>query len=140
MKWCRIGYENVIRYIHNYNVKKFNRPFAYFSRIIWFAFYRKIESEKNRLEQKIKYEERFNIFDVDPYDQYQAGDGHKEYIKEFLRKREETRARKNGKQNSNTSDSRKLAEGNEKPKIKRIRKKSVSRQTRTDSKRTLKKN
>src|ERR1700741_3190696 len=40
------GIENCIMYLHNFNPEKSNNPFAYFTRIIWFAFIRRIQREK----------------------------------------------------------------------------------------------
>lgn len=47
------GIENCLKYLHNFNPEKSNNPFAYFTRIIWFAFLRRIQEEKK--QQYIKY-------------------------------------------------------------------------------------
>lgn len=52
------GIENCIVYINNFNPKKFNNPFAYFTRIIWFAFLRRIDKEKKIMYIKHKYGEK----------------------------------------------------------------------------------
>lgn len=131
MKWFQIGYENVIKYLHNFDAVKYKSPFSYFNKIIWYAFLRKIEVEKKRLESKIKYEERFNIFGINEegYDQYKGSDGHNEYVKEFLKKRDETRARKNerAQQKLNSSSSGKLVKRTKKSKVKWVHEVTLSR-------------
>lgn len=47
------GIENCMQYLHNFNPEKSHNPFAYFTRIIWFAFLRRITKEKK--QQYIKY-------------------------------------------------------------------------------------
>jgi hypothetical protein len=47
------GIENCMQYLHNFNPEKSTNPFAYFTRIIWFAFIRRIQKEKK--QQYIKY-------------------------------------------------------------------------------------
>lgn len=53
--------ENCIRYLHNFNVKTSNNAFAYFTQITYYAFLRRIESEKKALYGKAKWLERQNI-------------------------------------------------------------------------------
>lgn len=60
------GIENCMMYLHNFNPEKSSNPFAYFTRIIWFAFIRRIQKEKK--QQYIKYKLSMNIegeFDAD---------------------------------------------------------------------------
>lgn len=47
------GIENCLQYIHNYNPDKYNNPLAYFTRIVYYAFLRRIAREKK--EQYVKY-------------------------------------------------------------------------------------
>lgn len=119
------GYENVIRYIDNFDPIKYKKPFAYFTMIIWRAFIRKIEAEKELLEAKIRYEKNYYIFDehneFGGYEQKQ-GFGNQLYVKEFLKKRELKRKKKNDRLKAaadkhNSVDSRKLDKGNKKSKI-----------------------
>ena len=42
------GIENCLQYIHNFNPDKSNNPFAYFTQIIYYAFIRRIQREKNK--------------------------------------------------------------------------------------------
>lgn len=48
------GIENCIRYIDNFDPAKFNNPFGYFGKIIWYAFVRRIEREKKERYVKLK--------------------------------------------------------------------------------------
>lgn len=55
------GIENCMQYLHNFNPEKSQNPFAYFTRIIWFAFLRRIQKEKK--QQYIKYKLSMNVLD-----------------------------------------------------------------------------
>ena len=48
------GIENCIQYIHNFDPEKSENPFAYFTQIIWFAFLRRIQKEKEQMYIKFK--------------------------------------------------------------------------------------
>ncbi|BCU97726.1 MAG: hypothetical protein CM15mV18_1110 [uncultured marine virus] len=43
------GIENCLQYLDNFNPKKSNNPFAYFTQIIYYAFIRRIQKEKNKV-------------------------------------------------------------------------------------------
>lgn len=47
--------ENCILYMHNFDPKKSQNPFAYFTQIIHYAFIRRIEREKKHSYTKYKY-------------------------------------------------------------------------------------
>jgi len=53
------GLENCITYLHNFDPEKSQNPFAYFTQIIYYAFLRRIESEKKHLYIKQKTLENF---------------------------------------------------------------------------------
>lgn len=46
------GIENALRYIENYDPDKYQNPFAYFTKTIYYAFLRRIEKEKAHLYTK----------------------------------------------------------------------------------------
>ena len=46
------GIENCVQYIHNFDPKKSQNPFAYFTQIIHYAFRRRIQRVKRQLEIK----------------------------------------------------------------------------------------
>lgn len=48
------GVENCIKYIDNFDPTKYDKPFAYFTQIIYFAFLRRILKEKKQLYVKHK--------------------------------------------------------------------------------------
>ena len=48
------GIENCLMYAHNFNPKKSNNPFSYFTQIIYYAFLRRIEREKKQAYIKLK--------------------------------------------------------------------------------------
>ena len=75
------GIENCVQYIHNFNPKKSENPFAYFTQIIYYAFLRRIQREKRQLEIKNKILERSgfsevftddNTLDVGNYSEYNS--------------------------------------------------------------------
>ena len=49
------GIENCLQYLDNFNPKKSNNPFAYFTQISWYAFLRRIEKEKKQQDIKLRY-------------------------------------------------------------------------------------
>ena len=58
------GIENTLKYIHNFDGKKVTgkpNAFAYATQIIWFAFLRRIESEKKQGTIKQKCLENMNV-------------------------------------------------------------------------------
>jgi hypothetical protein len=58
------GIENCVQYIHNFDPKKSQNPFAYFTQIIHYAFLRRIQREKRQLEIKNKILERTGYDEV----------------------------------------------------------------------------
>lgn len=55
------GIENCIMYFRNFDETKSNNPFAYFTQIIYYAFFRRIAKEKKQLYAKYKATEQFGI-------------------------------------------------------------------------------
>ena len=58
------GIENCVQYIHNFDPKKSQNPFAYFTQIIHYAFLRRIQKEKKQLEIKNKILEKTGFDEV----------------------------------------------------------------------------
>ena len=79
------GIENCLQYMNNFNPKKSNNPFAYFTQIIYYAFIRRIQKEKKQSNIKYKMIEQANIdeFAVLPGD---TNNDYKNQFLEFLRK------------------------------------------------------
>ena len=55
------GVENSLRYMHNFDPEKSNNPFGYFTKIIWFAFLRRIEKENKQQYTKYKLIQQMNV-------------------------------------------------------------------------------
>jgi hypothetical protein len=55
------GIENCLRYAHNFDPKKSENPFSYFTQIIYYAFLRRIEKEKDQAYIKYKCMEAADI-------------------------------------------------------------------------------
>jgi len=55
------GMENAVMAINNFDPEKSKNPFAYFTRIIWFAYIRRIQKEKKQLYIKHKVTEQSMI-------------------------------------------------------------------------------
>ena len=74
------GIENCLQYLDNFNPKKSNNPFAYFTQIIYYAFIRRIQKEKKQSNIKYRMIEQANIdeFAVLP------GDTNNDYNNQFL--------------------------------------------------------
>ena len=53
--------ENCIRYVRSFDSRNWNNPFAYFSRVVWFAFLRRINIEKKGLYIKYKMTDMVNV-------------------------------------------------------------------------------
>lgn len=66
--------ENSIVYVHNFDEKKYNNPFGYFTQIIWYAFLRRIYKEKRQLYIKHKISENNMLFDGNFDDNISADD------------------------------------------------------------------
>lgn len=47
--------ENMLLYMHNFSEEKSKNPFGYFTQIIYYAFFRRIEREKKHIYTKLKY-------------------------------------------------------------------------------------
>ena len=56
------GIENCIKYISSFNPDMSNKPFAYFTKAIYYAFLRRIEKEKKYLYTKYKVIDNSEIF------------------------------------------------------------------------------
>ena len=79
------GIENCLQYLDNFNPRKSNNPFAYFTQIIYYAFIRRIQKEKKQTNIKYKMIEQGGIdeFSVLPGD---TNNDYKNQFLEFLRK------------------------------------------------------
>lgn len=93
------GIENVLKYIHNFNPDKYDKPFAYITKIVYYAFLRRIAFEKT--EQYVKYKTiaNYGIFDfmdnhADTIKNPEVFDNMVQYIEEFESKKRDKKALK----------------------------------------------
>lgn len=99
------GIENCLAYFHNFNPEQTRNPFAYFTRILWNCFVRRIIREKKQQYIKYKVTENFGI--LDEAELMELGDGQIKQIEvydnmyEFIRKFEESELKKAEKVSQN---------------------------------------
>ena len=74
------GIENCVQYIHNFNPKKSENPFAYFTQIIFYAFLRRIAKEKKQsyIKNRLIKEMPFEAFELQEQDE--DGTFHNAYL------------------------------------------------------------
>ena len=58
------GIENCLQYLDNFNPRKSNNPFAYFTQIIYYAFIRRIQKEKKQVTIKNRLITESNYDDI----------------------------------------------------------------------------
>lgn len=83
--------ENCLMYFHNFDPIKYDKPFAYFTKIIWWAFVRRIDKEKKQQYIKYKCTENFGVLgeeELDSLDEYtlsqiQVYDNMYDFIEKF---------------------------------------------------------
>lgn len=73
------GVENAIRAAPNFDPEKTSNPYGYFSRVIWFAFLRRIDTEKKEMYKRHKITERSVLIGTDTTRDMDT-DGHASYI------------------------------------------------------------
>ena len=97
---------NAIQYIDNFDPQKSKNPFSYFSQIVYYAFIRKIEAEKDELAKKFRLQEDAMINDEmacanpNKYGSDYSINNRNEYLENFERSR---KAKKRGRRRSTAS-------------------------------------
>ena len=92
------GIENCLMYFDNFDPKKSNNPFAYFTQIIYYAFLRRIQKEKKQTYVKYKATEQMGI--LDEFEMLETEDGGMRHfelydnIAEFIETYEEAKKNK----------------------------------------------
>ncbi len=95
------GIENCVRYWRNFNPVKYDSPFSYFTKIIYWAFVRRIKKEKGEIY--IRYREIRNLGILDENDllsddgnmrQFEVYDNILEFIDEFEKSKEKPKTKK----------------------------------------------
>jgi hypothetical protein len=98
--------ENCIMYFDNFNPKRSKYPFAYFTKIIYYAFVRRVQKEKKSLYIKYKATQQAGILHEAESGDSEDGGGQFELydnIAEFIDKYEEAQARAKAKSAANAS-------------------------------------
>lgn len=95
--------ENCLRYVTNFDKEKSQNPFAYYTQICWFAFFRKIEEEKTYLYSKFTVARNTLLHELPEEDmvamsQKYGNDYSDEVMSEFMEKFEESKQKKKDKQ------------------------------------------
>lgn len=87
------GIENSIQYLDNFDPDKSKNPFAYFSKIVYYAFLRRIAKEKKQLYIKYKMAINHGIFDAvtspdssSEISSFEVFDNLVDYVEEYERK------------------------------------------------------
>ena len=80
------GIENCLQYLDNFNPKKSNNPFAYFTQIIYYAFIRRIQKEKKQTHVKHKIIEKSMMptFEQNPLDETNYGNQYMDYLQKNM--------------------------------------------------------
>lgn len=91
--------ENCLTYVTNFDREKSQNPFAYYTQICWFAFFRKIQSEKKYLYTKFSIAKETILHDLPQEDkialnQKYGNDYSDEVMSEFMEKFEESKRKK----------------------------------------------
>jgi len=106
------GIENCLQYLDNFNPKKSNNPFAYFTQIIYYAFIRRIQKEKKQvtIKNRLITESNYDDMTLQPGEDREF----KNQFTEFLKK------------NMSVDEQQKIADDLAKKKKKRKKKKKSS--------------
>ena len=89
------GVENCLMYFENFDSKKTQNPFAYFTQIVFYAFLRRIQKEKKQMYIKYKATEQMGI--LDEYELLELEEGNNrqfeiyDNVLEFIENFEETK-------------------------------------------------
>jgi len=86
------GIENCLQYLDNFNPKKSNNPFAYFTQIIYYAFVRRIQKEKKQttIKQKLIQDANYDDYALQPGDDREFKNQFTEFLQKNLPTEEKT--------------------------------------------------
>lgn len=115
------GIENCVKYIRNFNPDKYDKPFAYFTQICFYAFIRRIETEKKqkilvyKLIQNADSKNEFGAWAKSQGIEVDGNDALASYLKinpdDISTYDSKTKKKKKAKRNKNSLED--LEEGNE---------------------------
>ena len=97
------GIENCLQYLDNFNPKKSNNPFAYFTQIIYYAFIRRIQKEKKQttIKHKLIMDSNYDDVALQPGDDAEFKNQFREFLQKNL-KMEDTQPKKVEKKKKKT--------------------------------------
>src|SRR6056300_1035582 len=80
------GIENCLQYLKNFNPKKSNNPFAYFTQIIYYAFIRRIQKEKKQvtIKNRLITESNYDDMTLQPGEDRKIKNQFTEYLKKNM--------------------------------------------------------
>ena len=86
------GIENCLQYMNNFNPKKSNNPFAYFTQIIYYAFIRRIQKEKKQttIKQKMIADSNYDDMTLQPGEDREFKNQFSEFLRQNLPKEEDS--------------------------------------------------
>ena len=87
------GIENCLQYLKNFNPKKSNNPFAYFTQIIYYAFIRRIQKEKKQItiKQRMIQESNYDDLALQPGEDREFKNQFTEFLKKNMPVEEPTK-------------------------------------------------
>ena len=93
------GIENCLQYLANFNPKKSNNPFAYFTQIIYYAFIRRIQKEKKQttIKHKLIQDANYDDMTLQPGDDREFKNQFTEFLQKNLPMEDETKQKKKPK-------------------------------------------
>ena len=93
------GIENCLQYLANFNPKKSNNPFAYFTQIIYYAFIRRIQKEKKQstIKHKLIQDANYDDMTLQPGDDREFKNQFTEFLQKNLPMEDETKEKKKPK-------------------------------------------
>lgn len=107
--------ENCILYFNNYDPSKYNNPFAYYTQIMWFAFLRRIQEEKDQLYTKHKVLQKDiihrSIVEMqvgESWDKISDYSGDNEFMNNFVEEFEKKLSDKKAANKMNSSNKRRM--------------------------------
>ena len=93
------GIENCLQYLANFNPKKSNNTFAYFTQIIYYAFIRRIQKEKKQttIKHKLIQDANYDDMTLQPGDDREFKNQFTEFLQKNLPMEDETKEKKKPK-------------------------------------------
>ena len=93
------GIENCLQYLNNFNPKKSNNPFAYFTQIIYYAFVRRIQKEKKQItiKQRMIQESNYDDLALQPGEDREFKNQFTEFLKKNMPVDEPVKKKKTAK-------------------------------------------